>query len=138
MLSVELGIEEEFQDSITKRHLDEALEYAYNDEPEKALEECEIAKSTMPSISIACNYLGMILETLNQLEPAIDSYLKAIEFIPRFYAARENLGNARVNLEEEQLGFGEMTLALTNNIYIALSYLKAIHLILPCYCGCSQ
>lgn len=101
MLSVEVEMEEEFQESSTKHHLDQALEYAYNDEPEKTLEECEIAKSAMPSIAVAYNYLGMILETLNQLELAIDSYLKAIELNPRFYAARENLGNARVKLEEE-------------------------------------
>jgi tetratricopeptide (TPR) repeat protein len=102
MLRIESEIEEEFEESIAKQHLDQALEYAYNEEPEKALEECETAKLTMPSIAIAYNYLGLILQTLEQLESAIDSYLKAVQLNPRFYAARENLANARVSWEEEQ------------------------------------
>jgi tetratricopeptide (TPR) repeat protein len=56
----------------------------------------------MPSIAVAYNYLGLVLQTLDQLEPAIDSYLKAIQLNPRFYPARENLANARVLWEEEQ------------------------------------
>ncbi len=55
----------------------------------------------MPNLAIAYNYLGLILETLNELEPAIDSYLKAIQLNPQFYAARENIANARVKSEEE-------------------------------------
>jgi tetratricopeptide (TPR) repeat protein len=64
-----------------------------------ALEE---AKPNMPGIAMAYNYLGTILEELEQPEPAIDAYLKAIQLNPRYYAARENLANARVRLEEEQ------------------------------------
>jgi tetratricopeptide (TPR) repeat protein len=101
LLSTESALEVEFQKSSTKSHLDVALAYAYEDEPQKAIEECEIARLHMPNIAIAHNYLGLILETLNQLEPAIDSYLNAIQLNPRFYAARENLANARVKLEEE-------------------------------------
>ena len=56
----------------------------------------------MPSIAIAYNYLGLILQTLDRLEPAIEAYLKAIQLNPRFYPARENLANARVLWEEEQ------------------------------------
>jgi tetratricopeptide (TPR) repeat protein len=102
LLSIEPELEEEFEGSLTKRHLDWALEYAYDDEPEKAMQECELAMSAMPSLAIAYNYLGMILQTLDRLEPAIDAYLKAIQLNPRFYAARENLANARVRWEEEQ------------------------------------
>jgi tetratricopeptide (TPR) repeat protein len=102
LLGVEAELEEEFERSGAKQHLDRALEYAYEDEPEKALEECALARSTLPGIAIAHNYLGMILETLDQLEPAITSYLKAMQLNPRFYAARENLANARVRLAEEQ------------------------------------
>lgn len=102
LFGVEAELEDEFERSSAKQHLDQALEYAYDDEPEKAREECELARSTLPGIAIAHNYLGMILQTLDQLEPAIASYLKAIQLNPRFYAARENLANARVRLEEEQ------------------------------------
>jgi tetratricopeptide (TPR) repeat protein len=102
LLSIEPELEEKFERSSAKQHLDQALEYAYNDEIERALEECKIAKSTLPSIAIAYNYLGMILETLSQLESAIAAYLKAIQLNSRFYAARENLANARVWLEEEK------------------------------------
>jgi tetratricopeptide (TPR) repeat protein len=56
----------------------------------------------MPEIAFAYNYLGLVLEELEQVESAIEAYLKAIRLDPRFYAARENLGNARLKLEEEQ------------------------------------
>lgn len=102
LLSVELVLEGEFEKSVAKKHLDQALEYANNEESEKALVECEIAKSLIPNLAIAYNYLGLIFQTLNKLESAIDSYLKAIQLNPRFYAARENLANARVAWEEEQ------------------------------------
>jgi len=102
MLDVESELKEEFKESLTKQRLDWVLEYAYNGETEKAIQECEMAMSAMPSIAIAYNYLGMVLQTLDRLESAIDSYLKAIQLNPRFYAARENLANARVLWEEEQ------------------------------------
>ena len=102
LLSAELGLEEEFEDSVAKEHLDQALEYANDGEIEKALSECEAAKSNMPSIAIAHNYMGLILQTANQLELAIDSYARAVKLNPRFYVARENLANARVAWEEEQ------------------------------------
>ncbi len=102
LLVVESELEDEFEESPTKQHLNSALEYADNDETERALQECEIAMAIMPSIAIAYNYLGMIFQTLDRLEPAIDSYIKAIQLDPRFYPARENLANARVLWEEEQ------------------------------------
>lgn len=102
MLGAEAEIKKEFEESTAKLHLDQALEYAYNDEPENVLAECELAKLSMPDIAVAYNYHGLILQTANQLELAIDSYLKAIQLNPRFYAARENLANARVRWEEEQ------------------------------------
>lgn len=102
MLSVELELEEKFESSVAKQYLDQALEYANTGEFEKALAECEAVKASMPSIAIAYNYLGLILQTIDKLELAIDSYLRAIELNPRFYAARENLANARIIWEEEQ------------------------------------
>jgi tetratricopeptide (TPR) repeat protein len=102
LLSVELGLEEEFEDSVAKEYLDQALEYAYEGEIEKVLSECETTKPNMPSIAVAHNYMGLILQTANQLELAIESYNKAIQLNPRFYAARENLANAKVAWEEEQ------------------------------------
>jgi tetratricopeptide (TPR) repeat protein len=102
MLGVETELEEEFEGSRTKQRLDRALEYAYEDETEKAMQECEMAMSAMPSIAIAYNYLGMVLQTLDRLESAVDAYLKAIQLNARFYPARENLANARVLWEEEQ------------------------------------
>ncbi len=102
LLSAEFGLEEEFEDSIAKNHLDQALEYVYDDEIEKALLECEAAKPNMPSIAIAHNYLGLILQTASQLELAIEAYNKAIRLNPRFFPARENLASAKVAWEEEQ------------------------------------
>ena len=104
-LSVEAELEEEFEGSTAKQLLDQAFEFADDGETEKALAECEIAKPLMPDLAIAYNYLGLILQTLEQLESAIDSYDKAIQLNPHFYAARENLANARVAWEEEQYRF---------------------------------
>ena len=100
--SMEQELEVAYQKSSTKQHLDQALAYALDDEPERALEECRLARDGMPEIATAYNYLGLILEGLEQVEFAIEAYLKAVQLNPRFYAARENLANARLNLEEEQ------------------------------------
>ena len=102
MLSVEAELEAAFENSDAKQHLDHALEYALNDEPEKALAECETAKPLLPGLALAYNHLGLIYHTLDHLEPAIDSYLQAIQLNPHFYAARENLADARERWEEEQ------------------------------------
>ncbi len=99
--SIEKVYEEEFLKSEAKERLDRALEYAYDDAPDLALQVCETAKQTLPDIALAYNYLGLILETLEQLEPAIDAYFSAVQRNPRFYPARENLANARVRWEEE-------------------------------------
>jgi tetratricopeptide (TPR) repeat protein len=102
LLDVEAELEKEFEESLTKQRLDWALEDVYNDDTEKAMQECKLAMSAMPGIAIAYNYLGLVLQTLDQLELAIDAYLKAIQLNPRFYPARENLANARVLWEEAQ------------------------------------
>lgn len=102
LLSAEIGLEEEFENSVVKEHLDQALEHAYEGDIEKVLAECEAAKTDMPSIAIAYNYMGLILQTADRIELAINSYIKAIQLNPRFYAARENLANARIAWEEEQ------------------------------------
>jgi Tfp pilus assembly protein PilF len=100
--SAEKDIEEAFRHSPARCHLDLAYEYALNEETERALQECELAKDAMPGIAAAHNCLGLIYEELREFELAIESYLKAVQANPRFYAARENLANARVKLEEEQ------------------------------------
>ena len=102
LLDVEADLEKEFEESLTKQRLDWALEDVYNDDTDKAMQECKLAMSAMPGIAIAYNYLGLVLQTLDQLELAIDAYLKAIQLNPRFYPARENLANARVLWEEAQ------------------------------------
>ena len=102
MLDAEKEAEAGFQDSVARQYLDQALEYALNHEVEKTMEQCELAGATMPQIATAYNYLGMILEQLEQFEPAIDAYLKAIELNPRFYPARENLADARLRFEATQ------------------------------------
>jgi tetratricopeptide (TPR) repeat protein len=98
---VESAIAAEFLESDAKQHLDRAVELADNAELQQALEECELARQTLPRIALAYNQLGLTYETLGQLEPAIEAYLEATRLNPRFSAARQNLRNARVKLEEE-------------------------------------
>jgi tetratricopeptide (TPR) repeat protein len=99
---VETELEEVFQDSTAKVYLDRAVEFIDNDEPERALHECDLALKLLPQLALAYNYLGLVLEELEELERAIDAYLKAVQLNPRFYAARENLANAKVKFELEQ------------------------------------
>ena len=55
---VEHDIKEEFMHSTAKQHLDLAIDYANQNEVGKALEECELARPTMPGIAFAYNYMG--------------------------------------------------------------------------------
>jgi tetratricopeptide (TPR) repeat protein len=98
---VEAELEDDFLHSTIKEHLDRALEFVNNGEPEKALKECKLARPNLPNIALAFNYLGLILETLDQLESAVNAYFEAVRLNPHFFAARENLANARVKLEED-------------------------------------
>ena len=100
--SAETDMEDAFQHSLSKQHLDQALEYINQDEHEKAVEECELARQTMPGIAKAYNVLGLILEELRQWESAENVYLEAIRLNPEYDPARENLSNVRVKLEEQQ------------------------------------
>lgn len=100
--SAEEELAEKFEESQAKEHLDEALEYTYEEEPEKALLECEAARQSLPEIAPAYNYLGLILQTLGQWEDAIEAYRKAAQLNPRFSAARKNLADARLFWEQEQ------------------------------------
>jgi tetratricopeptide (TPR) repeat protein len=100
--SAEDELAEKFEESQSKEHLDLALEYAYEEEPEKALLECEAAKQTLPEIAPAYNYLGLILQALGRLDEAIEAYHKAAQLNPRFSAARKNLADATLFWEEEQ------------------------------------
>jgi tetratricopeptide (TPR) repeat protein len=100
--SAEEELAEKFEESQAKEHLDEALEYAYEEEHEKALLECEAARQSLPEIAPAYNYLGHILQTLGRWEDAIEAYRKAAQLNPRFSAARKNLADARLFWEQEQ------------------------------------
>jgi tetratricopeptide (TPR) repeat protein len=99
---VEQELAERFEESQAKEHLDQALEYAYEEEPEKALLECEAARQILPEIAPAYNYLGLILQTLGRLEASIEAYRKAVQLNLRFSAARKNLADATLFWEEEQ------------------------------------
>ena len=101
-MSVEQDIELEFQESLSKHYLDNALAFAYEGEREGALAEIELARRTMPAIASVYNYLGQVFGILDQLESAIEAYQIAVQLNPRYYEARENLANARVNLEENR------------------------------------
>jgi tetratricopeptide (TPR) repeat protein len=93
---------ETLDDSSAMEQLDQALWYAYDDEPEKALAACEVIKPVLPDIAEAWNYLGIIYDTLGEVELAIDAYIKAVQADSQFSSARKNLRNARVRLEGEQ------------------------------------
>ena len=102
LLYAEEELAERFEESQAKEQLDQALEYAYEEESEKALLECEAARKTLPEIAPAYNYLGLILQTIGRLEDSIEAYRKAVQLNPQFSAARKNLADARLFWEKEQ------------------------------------
>ena len=59
-------------------------------------------KQSLPSIALVYNDYGLVLETLERLEPAAEAYLKAVLLNPQYSVARQNLRNARIKLEEEE------------------------------------
>jgi Tetratricopeptide repeat len=63
---------------------------------------CEAVKPVLPDIAETWNYLGIIYDTLGDVELAIDAYIKAVQLDPDFAAGRQNLRNANVRLEGEQ------------------------------------
>ncbi len=93
---------DEKQRQSVMEQLDQALWYAYDDEPKKALAACEAVKPILPDIAEAWNYLGIIYDTLGDVDLAMEAYIKAVQLDPDFPAGRQNLRNARVRLEGEQ------------------------------------
>jgi tetratricopeptide (TPR) repeat protein len=92
----------DFNHTAAKDHLDQALEYLYEDELDQAIAEMDLARESLPQIGVAYNYLGLICEEMGRVDDAVESYLTAIRCNPRMWAARENLVNARIRQEGEQ------------------------------------
>jgi tetratricopeptide (TPR) repeat protein len=97
----ELEIEQVAQIAPAREHLNQAVLYADEDQPEDALRECDLAIQLAPFLAGAQNYRGMILEELEQLDDAIDAYHLAVQLDPEFKAARENLCCARLKWQAE-------------------------------------
>ncbi|KPL76887.1 hypothetical protein ADN00_09805 [Ornatilinea apprima] len=127
LLRVETQVQKQFESSLTKKQLDLALDDAREGEFDKAWQEIEAAKASLPGIAAAHNYLGLVLQSMGQLDAAIDAYASAILLNPRFSPARENLAQARAHWEEEQYHLFS-TIALTDEQEASLAseeYLNA-------------
>lgn len=85
----------------SQEHLDLAVANVDAGQLEEALHECELAIQIAPFLADAQNYRGMILQEQEQLDDAIDAYQIAVQLDPKFYAARENLGCARLQWEAD-------------------------------------
>jgi tetratricopeptide (TPR) repeat protein len=95
----EAELEQAPQIAAAWEYLDRAMDLVDQDELEAALQQCELAFQTAPSLADAQNYRGMILEELERLEDAIDAYHTAVQLNAEFEAARENLYCARLKWE---------------------------------------
>jgi len=102
LAALEDELNEAFEASAARRHLEFAAEFALDDEPEKALEEIDFARRDLPGIAPAYTYLGSILAELRLWEQAEDAFLQAIHLNPRCSAARQKLAAVKVQLEAEQ------------------------------------
>lgn len=101
MLEIERDLEEQFWDSPAMELLDQALVSFDEDNPQEALAACEKARAALPPLALAYNRLGLTLHQGGCYSEAIEAYLKAIAFNPRYYDARENLAAARIGQEAE-------------------------------------
>jgi tetratricopeptide (TPR) repeat protein len=99
---VESKLKPDFESSKVKKLLDRALDFSYENELDKALMECEKAKASLPNLSFAYNYLGLIYQTLEKTGLAIEAYSTATQLNPCFTPAWENLSFAKRQLEAEQ------------------------------------
>lgn len=101
MERLEATLEKGYFASPARQQLDQALEYLLAGEREKAMETCALLPN-LPDLALAYYDLGVIRHALDQFDPAIEAYLKAIQLNPRFYPARENLAEARLAWEIAQ------------------------------------
>lgn len=102
LLRVEARVKKQFEGSPAKQQLDLALDDAREGEYDRARQAIEAAKASLPGVAAAHNYHGLILQSMGQLDAAIDAYSHAILLNPRFSPARENLAQSRAQWEEEQ------------------------------------
>ncbi len=102
MRVVEKELEGQYAESAAKEHLKEAFAYAWTNEPEAALQECELALPDLPRIARAYTDVGDIFSELYQLETAWGWYREALRLNPRFRVARENMHKVVQELKEEQ------------------------------------
>lgn len=101
LATVEEDLDEQFQRSSAKRGLDRAVEFALDDEPDKALDEIEFALRDLPAIAPAYTCLGSIYAELGRWEMAAEAFQEAIRLNPRCYDARQKLAAVNVQLEAE-------------------------------------
>lgn len=102
MWIVEKELEGRYAESSAKEHLEEACTYAWTNEPEAALQECELALPDLPRIARAYTDVGDVFSELYQLETAWGWYREALRLNPRFRAAQENMHKVVQELKEEQ------------------------------------
>lgn len=72
-------------------HLDQAISYKQSQEFDRALVECDTILEIAPSLADAHNLRGMILEKLGRNAEAIEAYKTALELVPDFSGAKDNL-----------------------------------------------
>lgn len=94
-------VDELFEESETEEHLNAARDFFLEEDLQKAISEMNMSEQNMPIFAPAWNYRGMIFEGMQLLESAVGCYLRAVYLNPRFWNARENLGNARKKLIED-------------------------------------
>lgn len=75
-----------------KKHLDRAYSYyGETEEFNQALLECDAALEIDPSLAVAHNLRGIVLEKLGRQAEALQAYQQAFEFDRDFSEAKENL-----------------------------------------------
>lgn len=85
------------------RYLEQAFASEEQNEFEKALEECNAAIRTDPSLADAHNLRGVILEELGQKEEAVLAYREAVRIDSGFQEAKENLRDIETELRKDRL-----------------------------------
>lgn len=93
----------EFEQSNVMKYLEEALEYARDEDFDLAAREMERARPQLPESASAFTTFGEVLLAINRPDEALEYFDKAIHLNPDYSRARTGMRDARVYLNTQPL-----------------------------------
>lgn len=100
---LEKELDGEFKQSTAMGFLEEALEYAADEEFDLAYEEVRKAKPLLPETASASTTFGEVLLAVNHADEALEYFEKAVRLNPGYSRARTGLRDAHVQIKQQSL-----------------------------------